>query len=268
MVNTYNDYDSAGDVMASRMRLRGRILLLGNSMMMTLFLSVGILLVLCIGWVVPIYEMFLRSSLVSTMREYLPLADVSLSLFLIFLYMAVAVHVRMGADRYFLRLSQKKGGSPRDIFYYLHPKRFFSALFFSIRISVLKVFFAASSYSPAVVCLWIVFALSEKGVSLFVALSLFLGGVAFLFSGFIFFRRISTLLFLAEYIFISGEYISFRQIITLSVSGMKGKERLLLRLKRSFIGWFLLCVFILPIGYVWSYYRQTMAVAAAKFLEG
>lgn len=254
--------------MTSKLRLKGRLLLVGSSTMMILFLSVGILLILCVGWAVPVYEMFFRDSLSSIAGEYLPVADVALSLLFIFICFAVTVQIRMGADRYFLRLSQKKGGSGRDIFYYLHPKRSFSAMCFSLKISAIRIAFFTVSFLPAAICILLVYSLSAEGISLLVALSLSAGSVLFLINGYVFFRRINALLFLAEYIFISGEFFSFRHILSLSASGIKGRERELLRLKRSFIGWFILCIFIVPIGYVWSYYRQTMAVAAAKFLDG
>ena len=120
---------------------------------------------------------------------------------------------------------------------------------------------------PSILCLVLLGSLTYDGVSFVVALFLAVGGAVLLVNGIALYRRFSALLFLCDYIFIKGEYVSFRQLLSVSLTVMKKEARRLFRLRRSFYGWFMLCTLIFPVGYVWNYYRQTLAVAAAKFLE-
>ena len=82
--------------------------------------------------------------------------------------------------------------------------------------------------------------------------------------GVVTFGKISDTFFLVRYSFIKGDYLNFRHLLSLSQQNMSGKTEKLRRLKGSFTGWFLLCALILPIPYVWCYYRQTKACFAAE----
>ena len=249
--------------MASRLRLRGRKLIIGNTALMSLFLSAGIVLILCINMGMLTYEIYLRDKL-GTFHD---IADVAVPLLLLFFTRLVWLQIRLGSDRYFFRLAERKGEVPSDIFYYFHPKHAFSLMIYTVKLSLIRILFLVLALLPGFLCFVVINSLSYEGISSLVAISLAAGGVLLFFNGIRFYGKINRLLFLADYIFISGEYVSFRQVVSVSVSAMKGERRNLYRLKRSFYGWFMLCAFVLPFGYVWCYYRQTLAVAAAKFLE-
>ena len=252
--------------MISRIRLNGRALLIGNTTIMTMLLAVGIMLFICINMAVPGYEIYIRDGIGD--KRLTVFADISASLAVILLCRGVWLQIRLGADRYFFRLADNKGARMSDIFYYFHPLRAFSAFFYKALLSAVKLPFLLVALFPPLLCFFIVNRLSYEGVSSLVALTLVVGCMLLSLNSVLFYRRVSGLLFLSDYIFISGEYLSFRQIFTFSVMTMKAHAKTLIRLKRSFYGWLLLCILILPAGYVWSYYRQTLAVAAAKFLDG
>lgn len=254
--------------MVTRLRLKGRILLTDNVILISLLLSTTVMLLLCINFFVLVYELFLRSHLEAVLSSYISLADMSVAFLLLAISYTVCLQVKLGADRYFLRLSQKKGSSVVDIFYYFSPRRAVSATVFSLRLGLLRLLWLAVAFFPCGICLFLLLSASYGGVSYLVAVVLAAGTLAFLFSGIYFYRNISASLFLARYHFIRGDCLNFRQMISSSQESMKKRKTTLFRLKMSFIGWFLLCLFILPAGYVWGYYKQTLAVAASEFIEG
>ncbi|MBR5827280.1 MAG: hypothetical protein IKY78_09385 [Clostridia bacterium] len=254
--------------MVTRLRLKGRILLADNVILISLLMSTTAMLLLCINFLVPVYELFMRSRVEAALSSYTPLADIAVGLLLFAISCVICLQIRLGTDRYFLRQSQKKGSSVADIFYYFHPRRAASAIAFSLRLGFIRAVWLAVSVFPCTLCIFLLLSASYGGVSYLVAVVLAAGTVTFLFSGLCFYRSISDSLFLAKYHFISGDCLSFRQMISASQEGMKNKRTLLLRLRLSFTGWLLLSVFILPAGYVWGYYSQTLAVAANEFIEG
>ena len=253
--------------MTSILRLKGRRLMIGNTALMTLFFTVGITLITCINMGVLTYEAYLRESLRSFAGTLITVADILLPMLIILLTRLIWLQVRLGADRYYFRLAEEKGGRPSDIFYYFHPLRAAETALFKLKIAFIKLPVLLLAVLPSILCLVLLSSLSYDGVSSLVALFLAVGGAVLLVNGIALYRRFSALLFLCDYIFIKGEYVSFRQLLSVSLSVMKKEARRLFRLRRSFYGWFMLCTLIFPVGYVWNYYRQTLAVAAAKFLE-
>lgn len=258
---------TSGDIMTSRLRLKGRNLLIGNTLVMTMFFAVGVMLIMCINMLIMCYETYLRENIITLTAGALSAVDIGVSSAVLSASASVWFLIRLGADRFFFRLAEADGGRASDIFYYFNPAKAFEALTFGLRLGFIRLPFLILAVAPSSACFVLLKVLSDEGVSSLVALSLTVGGVLLLVNGIIFYRRFNALLFLCDYIFISGKYISLSQLLSASATVMKKKSRKLFRLKRSFIGWFMLCLFVFPIGYVWNYYRQTLAVAAAKFLE-
>lgn len=254
--------------MVTRLRLKGRILLTDNVILISLLLSTTVMLLFCINFFIPLYELFFRSRAEAVLSSFISLADIVLGLLLFAVSCVICLQIRLGTDRYFLRQSQKKGSSVADIFYYFHPRRAVGAIVFSLRLGLIRTVWLAVAAFPCTLCLYLLLSASYGGVSYLVAVVLAAGAAAFLLIGLYFYRSISDSLFLAKYHFISGDCLSFRQMISASQEGMKNRKMLLLRLRLSFVGWFLLSIFIIPAGYVWGYYSQTLAVAAKEFIEG
>lgn len=246
--------------MTAKLRIRGRILLVGNIVLMQLVLATGIMLILCTNFIVLTYELFLK-------KADNTLLDFMLSLLFLMLSTSVYWVMRLGTDRFFLRRSQQKGGSAADLFCYFHPVRAVGALFFGAALLAVKLFCFILSFAPSAGMLYLLLFTAQRGVSSLVAVTLAVGTVLLIIIALSFYKRISASLFLAKYHYICGDCISFRQAVASSFIEMKNRKRLLLRLKMSFRGWFMLCLLILPVGYVWSYYNQTMAVAAVEFMD-
>lgn len=253
--------------MTTRLRLKGRILLMDNVILISLLLATTLMLILCTNFFILVYELFLRNRVENLLFSYTPFADIFISLIILAISYTVYWQVRLGTDRYFFRRSQKKGASVSDIFYYFRPCRVMQAVSFCIKMRLLKLLWLCVALFPFVICLLLLIFAAERGVSSLVAFVLAAGSIAFALSGLYFYRGISASLFLAKYHFISGDCLSFRQLVSASQENMKKRKSTLLKLKASFTGWFLLCLLILPVGYVWGYYNQTLAVAAGEFID-
>lgn len=246
--------------MAAKLRIKGRILLVGNEGLMHLVLATGVMLILCINFSVLTYELFIK-------KGDNTLVDFTVSLFLFLFSRGICWLIHLGVDRFFLRRSQQAGERAADLFRYLNPVRAAGALAFGAVLSSLKLFYLLLSFLPFGAMLYILYYSAVRGVSVLVAASLAAGCVLLFISGAIFYTSISASLFTAKYHYICGDCISFRQIFSSSVQEMKHRKSLLIKLKLSFRGWFLLSLLVFPIGYVWSYYNQTLAVAAAEFMS-
>lgn len=91
------------------------------------------------------------------------------------------------------------------------------------------------------------------GTVLFIALGIF---------AWVFLKRY----FLAPYLYAAGD-CSVRQAFKQSVYFMKGHKGELFLFDLSFIGWFLCCIVLVPILYVFPYYTSASALYARVLIE-
>ena len=170
----------------------------------------------------------------------------------------------LGIDRFMLKRAENIATGAGDIFYYLSPKRVFSAGLFMLRLTLCKLLIMSLLLVPAVVCGYIFSSISSAGFSAAVCCGFGAFTIIFVLSALKSYREICDSFFLVRYRYIKGEALSFGNMLSQSQSDMANKRQSLKSLRRSFIGWFALCVLIFPIPYVWSYYRQTKACFAAE----
>ena len=252
--------------MSSKLRIKGRILIDGYIFLMILILATVIVVTAFSNLCVFVYEMTVSRGGFD-FGENSKYANFAVSvIFLLFTFMLYS-QIKLGTDRFFLRRAQKKGSTAADIFYYFHPFRAVGAFSFSLKMLLLKISLLSFMLIPSILCMAVLLYLLESKVSTLVALTLFVGSVVYLSSALIFYRKITSSLFLAKYYYIQGEYISFSHLIASSQNAMSEKCKELAKIRRGFYGWFILCLTLLPIGYVWSYYNQTMAVAGDSFMN-
>ncbi len=252
--------------MVSLFRLKGRALQIDNALIMMLTFFTGFLLISAAGLLPSVYGRLIE--------PIIPFADEKTSLYVRFAVSLVILgasfglysSVRLGTKRYLFKKAVKKKPTSRDIFFYFRPKKFFSSFFYSVKIFFLKLFLLFF-FLPPTVCLITVDRFSRQGVSALVCLSLFVTALCLLLNGAVFYSLFSSSFFLCDYYFISGKYLSFRHLVSCSQKNMRGKNTLLTRLKLSFGGWFLFSVLVFPVPYVWGYYNQSLAVAAAEFMD-
>lgn len=251
--------------MISLYRLKGRALQIDNSLIMTLSFFTGCFLIFSVNFLPSLYERFLSPVFEAEAFSYV--IDFSFSVFFLLILFGAYSSVRLGTKRYLFRKAVKKKPRAKDIFFYFSPKNFFMAFFYSLRITLIKLLIFIFCLFPSAVCFFMMERFSRQGVSALVCISLAVTALCLCVNGGVFYSLFNSSFFLCDYYFIDGAYVSFRHIVSLSQRYMKGKNTLLTRMKLSFSGWFVLCFLILPVAYVWSYYNQSLAVAAAEFMK-
>ena len=183
----------------------------------------------------------------------------AISSVLIFLFFVLLSCLSYGADRFMLKRAENTVAGAGDIFYYFSPIRTFSLMLFLVKFSIYKISILALLSGPFVICAVVFVSFCNRGFSALVCGIFALFTLVFLISALVAYWKINDTLFLVRYRFIKGDYINFRQLLAQSQLDMTKKLHRLRSLRASFIGWFFLCLLILPLPYVWSYYRQTKA---------
>ncbi len=254
--------------MASLFRLRGRALQIGNLSLFTLTFLTAIMLVLTVSLLPVIYmkgaEPYIREY-ISGYGIYINLGFASA--FCIFIF-SVSGAMRLGAKRFFFKKAQRKNPTSKDIFFYFRPGKFLKCIYYCLRIEIVRCTVFLLFLLPCAICVWLMYVFSVSGVSALVCLSLFVTAVCLFINGTAFYALFFSSFFLCDYYFIEGSFISFKHLIASSQKMMRKRKKLLMKLRLSFIGWFIMCIFIFPLPYVWSYYNQSLAVAAENFMEG
>lgn len=246
----------------SIMKLKGRGYLIGNLLLLSLLFFTVILFSVCIN-ILPEMALQLLSTVPQNITNIITLfVCVAVILFLFCIFSAAD----MGLIRFFLRKAQKKGGKAKDLFFYFSPKQTAKLISFSVKTALLKFFILCICFMPFCFGSFLLFSLIKNSASLSVSVVMLLSTLCFLLNGIVFYSLADSSLFLLKYYFANGEYLNFRHLVSSSQTQMKKHRRTLLKLRLSFMGWFLSCVFILPIGYVFSYFSQSKAVAASHFM--
>lgn len=242
------------------LRIRSRQLIIGKTKNVVLIIGIYFLFI-ALFLFVPFILQFVRTD------ELWELVTKAAFLFVSALVLPFfSMCLKLGFSRYFFM--KAKGGKEgiRQIFYYLSIGRFFRGVKFSLAFYTLKVFFAVLCFLPAVIMTFVFLRYLNFGSLLSVAIV----SLCFLFVLFVictfFYLKIRRLFFLSEYIFIRYEEAKVLDCFRLSVEIMQKNTGKLFALRSGFVLWFASCVFLLPIAYVWGYYRQTMAVFAQNLL--
>ncbi len=253
--------------MTEKIRLKGRSLLIGAVPLSCLSVSVLIMMIVALSLLPLVYINLLLPYLNSTLPKYSKYISAIVAVLISLLIYIFVSSLKTGCNRYMLKKAQGIHADTKDIFFYFKGKSFFSLAFFSFRLFWVKALIFTLFNIPSILCLALLLAFSTHAFSAAVSLILAIGFAAFTLNGVRFYKKLTSTLFLAEYYFIKGEYINFRHLLSSSQSAMKGKSAELLRLKGSFLGWIFSCAFILPIGYVWGYYNQTLAAYANEIMK-
>ncbi len=253
--------------MISLFRLKGRALQIDNTLIMTLAFFTGIVLLVTVNFLPALYQNYILTLFSFGTEKLSSAVDFVFSLIFLIIASGFYFSVSLGIKRYLFMNVRKKKPTSNDIFFYFRPKEFFSAYFYSLKLFTVKTAVFLFSFLPLAVCSFAVYSFSRQGVSALVCLSLVITALCLGINGSFFYSVFYSSYFLCDYYFIEGTYVSFRHLVSCSQKNMKNKNLFLTHLKLSFAGWFVLCVFILPIPYVWSYYSQSLAVAAAEFMK-
>ncbi len=176
----------------------------------------------------------------------------------------VCLCLSFGSDRFMLKRAENHTAGAGDIFYYFMPSKLFYLCGFSLRLGAYKLLILTAVTFPFILCGFGCYSLCIRGFSAAVCSIFAVFSVVFLVLGIGAYLKICDTLFLVRYRYIKGNYLNFRQLVSQSQQDMEGKSSELRCLKGSFAGWFLLSLLIIPLPYVWCYYRQTKACFAAE----
>ena len=181
--------------------------------------------------------------------------------------LAVFVFVRCGfgagTDAWF-SFYKRKNRAGRAIFW-LAPKNNFKAFRLNIALFFAKLFWTNLMLLPGAA---VVFSFCYLAYDAGIEFNLFLCGIAgggvLIITGLVFRFLVVQKYFLAKSILIENPRLSAVEAIRRSCEVMNGNLRKTALFKLSFAPWILACVGILPIIYVWPYYRQGCALFAGE----
>ena len=230
------------------------------SAILTLSFMIIILSFVSISLIPGVYVVVLRPIVTSNEIIISAVFSFILLLFSFVLYRGLS----LGADRFMLKRAENTATGAGDMFYYLAPKRVMTMFWFSLRFAVTKLLVLVGLSVPAIICSYVFYVISSAGFSALVCSIFGAFTIIFALSALKSYQDVCDSYFLVRYRFIKGEALSFSNMLSQSQIDMKDEVQNLRKLRRSFLGWFVLCLLILPIPYVWSYYRQTLACFAAK----
>ncbi len=181
--------------------------------------------------------------------------------------MVAFVFVRCGfgaGGNAWFSLYKRKNRAGRAIFWFA-PKNNFRALRLYSALFFVKLFWTILMLLPGVT---VVFSFCYLAYDVGIEFNLFLCGIAgggmLIATGLIFRFLIVQKYFLAKTILAKNPGVSTIDAIRQSCEKMNGKLKKTAFFKLSFTPWIASCVAILPILYVWPYYRQSCALFAEE----
>ena len=195
------------------------------------------------------------------------LVPVVVSLVLLVVTVVMYLALSLGIDRFMLKRAENIIAGAGDIFYYFAPKKLISMCGFYLALFVRKGAVSLILAVPFSVCGGIFISMCNKGFSAAVCITFGVFTVIFFMLFIVTAQQIGDTYFLAKYKYIKGDYLNMKQLFAISQESMIPKIKRLRQMKLSFVGWFALCLLILPVPYVWSYYRLCKACFAAESIQ-
>ncbi len=253
--------------MVSLFRLKGRALQIDNVFIMSLTFFTGLLLLVVVNFLPTLYIRFIVPFFYFEKEKMSAVINVLFASVFLFVTFGFYSAIRLGTKRYLFKRTLKKKATAEDVFNFFRFREFFASFIYSLKISAVRLILFLFCFFPCMVCITILHRFFQQNASLLVCVSLTVTAVFLFVNGGFFYSLLYSSFFLCDYYFIEGTGLSFRHIVASSQRNMRRKNTLITSLKLSFIGWFVFCIFVLPIPYVWGYYNQSLAVAAAEFMR-
>ena len=248
-----------GDDMIYEIRLKARQKQAQCSAILFLSFMVTVLTVVTANLMPVVYVSAIKP--VVSVNKIIPVV-----LSLVFLSFSVVMYLAlsMGIDRFMLKRAENIIAGAGDIFCYFAPKKLLSMCGFYLSLFLRKGAVSLILAMPFTVCCGIFVSMCNKGFSAAVCGVFGVFTVIFFLLFIVTAHQVGDTYFLAKYKYIKGDYLNMKQLFAISQEAMTPKIKRLRQMKLSFAGWFALCILILPVPYVWSYYRQCKACFAAE----
>ncbi len=159
---------------------------------------------------------------------------------------------------------KRKNRAGRVAFWFA-PRNNFKAFRLYVALFFVKLFWTILFLLPGVAVIFSFCYLAyDAGIEFNLFLCGIVGGGMLVATGLIFRFIIMQKYFLAKSILIENPSVSALEAIRQSCEKMEGKLKKTAFFKLSFTPWILICVGIVPILYVWPYYRQSCALFAGE----
>lgn len=186
---------------------------------------------------------------------------------LAFFFFVLSAPLSLGITYWYRRLSLLENLQVGQIFrYYEGNDRFFGAVIFQGISTLLNILIAVVSFIPSVVCFALAYVRGTSADGGSPTLLLAIGAVLAV-AGLFIFLALSLRFFFARYLF-CGDY-GYGAIDCLKYSNKYMKKHIgsVMGVVLSFTGWFLSCIFILPIAYVVPFFSASMAACAQDIID-
>ena len=251
-----------GDKIIYEIRLKGRQKQGECSAILTMAFFIIVLSALSVNLIPLVYISAVKPMLSGTLKE--KSVTLILSATLLILSLITYSCLSLGADRFMLKRAENTVAGAGDIFYYFAPKRIINMCIFYAGFNMFRLLIFILLAVPFLICTYVFYSLCSNGFSALVCSVLGVFSVLLMLLAIGAFRKINDTFFLVRYRFIKGDYLNFRHLLSRSQQDMSGKVAKLRKLRSSFLGWFMLCLLVIPLPYVWCYYRQTKACFASE----
>lgn len=179
----------------------------------------------------------------------------------------------LGVTRWFFKLVHGEKPSVSSIFYFFESFRdYCRAVWYDVNLGIRCALWAIPFYiAPgSILVVSILFfsgnSSTDRSVSALAGAGIFLSAVLFMLAT-IFYAACVCRYALTPYLLSESDEVTVRQAIRTSVAYMKGFRFSFVWFALSYVGWFLLCMFLAPVFYVWPYYSTGFAMYARFIIE-
>lgn len=173
---------------------------------------------------------------------------------------------RLGGDIWFYENAKKNRLPVSKLFSFYKGRKLFYSIKFVLALHLRKfLIFFLFSLPSTVLGAYIFYALNEGvGRNLLFVLSV---STAVLFITSFFFAFVfSQRYFTAPFLYYENDFCKVKDVLILSGKIMEKRYFEVAFLKMSFIGWFLLCIFVFPTFYVYPFYKLSISTKALSLL--
>lgn len=250
---------------AIKIKLRAKELLVGVNSQAVLLLVIGLLLSAFLGILPAVTDILLGYDVINNQLmavwSYMP-AAVSLLLAVVFLTAALLLlsPFRIGKEAWFLGGAMGKKRKGRWIAFWFRPKRAFKAAGLCIVLRILKTGWQILFISPGAAILGgAVYMMLNGGIELNMFAVMAAGGALAALIGVVVSLVTVQRYFLAEYFLAKEPNLKIKEAVKGSIEHMERRCVKTALFKMSFIPWFLICLILLPVAFVWPYYKQSCA---------
>lgn len=181
--------------------------------------------------------------------------------------LAAIFAVCYSCERSFFVKAQGEDAGADELFYFFRPSKFFSALRFFAGAFIIRLVILLFCSVPVCAVAYMLYSALKNSADIFLLCVLSVLVFACAVCSVLTYGKISRLLFLSRYLFFITEKGGALSLFLMSANKMEKYTKKLFRLKLSLFPYKLLCLFILPIGYVVFLHRQSYALLAKEITQ-